>query len=129
MKIAARFALSALMLGALALPATAAAQERPADFERELRELATTPNAADADRALVLDFVTSEQVRDVARSIGVDGDRLADHVQTLDNAQAGDLAKRLRDANEHPLAGGDRVVITTTTIIIVLLIIILVAVA
>ncbi len=129
MKNLTRYALSALVFGALALPASTAAQERPADLDRELRELATTPSSADADRAVVRDFVASERVRDVARSIGVDADRLADQVETLDDAQAGDLAERIADANDDPLAGGDTFVITSTTIIIVLLILILVAVA
>lgn len=129
MKNATRFAFSALLLGALALPASAAAQERPADLDRELRELATTSSNADADRALVRDFVTREQVRDVARSMGIDTEALADQAQTMSDAEAGDLATRIRDANEDPLAGGDTFVITSTTIIIALLIVILVIVA
>lgn len=127
MKNLTRIALSLLLVGAMAGPATA--QEAGADLQSELREMAAAPSAADAHRAVVRDFIADDRVRSVAADLGVDLAGMEGRVATLDDADAADLAKRIRDANEDPLAGGDTLVITSTTIIIVLLIILLVAVA
>lgn len=127
MKNLTNIALSLLLVGGLAGPA--AAQDARAGVQSELREMAAAPSDADAHRAVVRDFIGNDRVRTVAADLGIDLAGLDERVATLSDGDAADLAKRIRDANEDPLAGGDTLVITSTTIIIVLLIILLVAVA
>lgn len=133
MKTTGSLAAAVLLTGVLALRAAAQTITNPARQETqvraELRELAASPTAADHDRAEVERFLANDRARDVAADMGIDLQALQDRVATLSDADAADLASRVKNANEAPMAGGDTFVITSTTIIIVLLIIILIIVA
>ncbi len=88
--------------------------------------------AGEAQRAAVQDALARPDVRSVAAKAGVNVDRLAARVATLDGAELAQVADAAQQVNQssQPLVGGaSTVVISTTTIIIVLLLIILIVVA
>ena len=79
----------------------------------------------DADRAAIHEALARPEVRDAARSLSIDMDRVnaaADTLSGADLAKAGDAA---RQVNQQLVGGASTVVISTTTIIIALLLIIL----
>jgi hypothetical protein len=86
--------------------------------------------AADvAQRAAIQEALARPEVRGVAEKAGVNVNRLAAHVATLDGTDLAQVADAAQQVN-HSLAGGaSTVVISTTTIIIVLLVLILIIVA
>jgi hypothetical protein len=115
---------------ALASPALAAQSPRHVLDQSALASAVAERAAADvAQRAAIQEALARPEVRGVAAKAGVDVDRLAAHVATLDGAELGQVADAAQQVN-HSLAGGaSTVVISTTTIIIVLLVIILIVVA
>jgi hypothetical protein len=88
--------------------------------------------AGDAQRAAVQEALARPEVRSVAAKAGVNVDRLAAQVATLDDtdlAQVADAAQQVNQSSQPLVGGASTVVISTTTIIIVLLLIILIVVA
>ena len=88
--------------------------------------------AGDAQRAAIQEALARPEVRSVAAKAGVNVDRLAAQVATLDGAELAQVADAAQQVNQssQPLVGGaSTIVISTTTIIIVLLLIILIVVA
>ena len=79
----------------------------------------------DGDRAAIREALARPEVRDAAKALNIDMDRVnaaADTLSGADLARAADAARRVN----HQLVGGaSTVVISTTTIIIALLLIIL----
>ena len=109
----------------------AQAQAAPDDGAvRTLREMVAQPSADMRNRKIVEDFLARDDVRDMARSHGMDPERIDARAAALDSETAGDLATRIQTLqDEGALAGGDTFVITSTTVIIVLLLIILIVVS
>lgn len=107
------------------------AQSSPDDAAtRTLREMVAEPTPDVRNREVIDQFLSREDVRDVARSHGMDPDRLSSTAATLDAETAGNLATRISTLqDEGVLAGGDTFVISATTVIIILLLLILIAVA
>lgn len=120
-----------VLLGATLLaPGQIQAQEANGDLERELRSMVTEPSPADADRAVLRDFLDRDRVQEIAGERGIDAEQLQGRVATLDGEEASELAQRVRDVQDDlDQVGGDTLVISATTVIIILLIILLVAVA
>jgi hypothetical protein len=122
--------LAAPLLLVLGLSPSAFAQERhavaPADIAR-----AVTQHVAeqDADRAAIQEALTRPEVRAIAARTGVDIDRLAASVDSLDPDAVARAAASAREVNTALVGGASTVTISTTTIIIVLLIVILILVA
>ncbi len=119
----------------LALAATFAvapglqAQEVQQDpVRQEVHSLAAQGDDAQADRAVIADFLRRADVERVAAERGIDLEQLQAGVQTMTAGQAAAVADRVQDSQQD-LAGGDTWVISTTTIIIALLIIIIIIVA
>jgi hypothetical protein len=83
----------------------------------------------DADRAAIREALARPQVRDMAGRMGLDVDRAAAVINTLDGADLTRAAGAARQVNQQLVGGATTVVITTTTIIIALLIIIILIVA
>ena len=116
---------------ALVSPAVAAqaAQRHVLDSSALASAVAERAAEGDAQRAAVQEALARPEVRGVAARAGVNLDRLAAHVATLDGVELAQVADAAQQVN-HSLAGGaSTVVISTTTIIIVLLVIILIVVA
>lgn len=119
-----------LFAASLLVPGPIQAQEANGELERELRGMVTEPSPAEADRAVLQDFLDRDDVQEVASERGIDAERLQDRVATLDGEEASELAQRVRDVQDDlDQVGGDTLVISATTVIIILLIILLVAVA
>ncbi|HUE96051.1 MAG TPA: hypothetical protein VMN39_05300 [Longimicrobiaceae bacterium] len=104
-----------------------AQETSPLDLEGELRMMVAEPSALELDRQVVLDFMDRAEVGEAVAGLGLDVERLAARVNTLDGGTLADLARQVRDSqDEADLVGGNTVVISTTTIIILLLVLILV---
>ena len=83
----------------------------------------------DADRAAIREALTRPQVRDAAKSIGVDVDKISARADTLSGPDLVKAADAARQVNHDLVGGASTVVISTTTIIIILLLVILLVVA
>lgn len=106
------------------------AQSSAEDETTTLREMVAEPTPDARNRAVIDDFLSRKDVRNVAQSHGMDPERLSSRAATLDAEAAGDLATRISTLqDEGALAGGDTFVISASTIIIILLLLILIAVA
>lgn len=103
------------------------AQEAQDPVQDELRTMVTETDQAEADRAVVREFLQRDDVQQVAGENGLDIERAEAGVRTLSAAQVANIADRITDA-EGQLVGGDTVIITSTTIIIILLILLLLSV-
>ena len=104
-----------------------AQETSPLDLEGELRMMVAEPSAADGDRQVVLDFMDRAEVFETLAGLGLDADRLAARVNTLDDATLADLARQVRESQDQAdLVGGNTIVLSTSTVIIILLILILV---
>ncbi len=117
-----------LVLTALAFFGTEVqAQETPPVLlENELRMMVAEPSTVHHDRQVVLDFMDRAEVGEAVAGLGLDPERLAARVNTLDAETLADLARQVRDSqDEADLVGGNTIVISATTVIIALLIIIL----
>jgi uncharacterized protein YidB (DUF937 family) len=111
-------------VAALAFSSPVQAQDRSAvsGAELDVAVLATPAHEGVAVRQ----FLSTEQVQEVAEQLGVNAPDLAAHVEAMDDATLARLAQQ-GGLDEQALAGGaDRIVISTTAIIIGLLILILV---
>jgi hypothetical protein len=83
----------------------------------------------DADRAAVRDALARPEVRDVAKKMNIDMDRVTTVADTLTGVELAQAAHAARQVNQQLVGGASTVVISTTTIIIILLLIILLVVA
>jgi hypothetical protein len=122
--------LSAPLILILGLSTPAHAQDRHAVPPSALAA-AVTDHAAtlDADRDAVREALNRPEVRVVAERTGIDIDRAAASIETLDASTLSRAADSAREVNDALVGGASTVTISTTTIIIVLLLIILVVVA
>jgi hypothetical protein len=116
-----------LMLG-LTMPAHA--QERHAVGPSALAAAVTDHVAArDGDRDAIREALNRPQVRAVAERAGVDIDRAAASIDSLDSSSLARAAASARQVNRALVGGASTVTISTTTIIIVLLVILIILVA
>ena len=118
----------------LSSPALAAQSSTRHLLDRSALASAVAERAAagDAQRAAIQEVLARPDVRGVAAKAGVNVDRLAAQVATLNGAelaQVADAAQRVNQADSPLVGGASTIVISTTTIIIVLLLIILLVVA
>jgi hypothetical protein len=122
--------LAASFVLVLGLSSSASAQERhavpPADLARAVTQHV---QSLDADRAAIREALSRPEVREVAERTGVDLDRLASAVDSLDPALVAQAAASARDVDAALVGGANTITISTTTIIIVLLLLILIIVA
>ena len=79
----------------------------------------------DADRAAIHEALARPEVRDAAKSLSIDIDRVATAADTLSGADLAKAADAARQVNHQLVGGASTVVISTTTIIIALLLLIL----
>jgi hypothetical protein len=92
------------------------------------RTVAASAVESGASRETVLRVLDTQLVREKARDLGVDSDRLAQGVATLDGVDLERAAAAARDV-ETALAGGDTITIGVTTLIVILLLVIIILVA
>ena len=85
--------------------------------------------ALDADRDAIREALNRPEVRAVAARTGLDIDRAAASIETLDPSTLARAAETARQVNGALVGGASTITISTTTIIIVLLLIILILVA
>jgi len=83
----------------------------------------------EANRAVVREALTQPQVREMAGRMGLDVNRAAAAIDTLNASDLARAANAARQVNEQLVGGATTVVITTTTIIIALLIILIIVLA
>lgn len=103
------------------------AQETSTHLEDELRMMVVEPSTVDRDQQVVRNFLDRVDVQEAIASSGLDRERLAERVGTLDDGAIAELAQQVESIDqEGDLIGGNTVVISTTTIIIILLVLILV---
>ncbi|MEX2471838.1 MAG: PA2779 family protein [Gemmatimonadota bacterium] len=103
------------------------AQETSTHLEDELRMMVVEPSTVDRDHQVVRNFLDRVDVQEAIASSGLDRERLAARVGTLDDGAIAELAQQVESIDqEGDLIGGNTVVISTTTIIIILLVLILV---
>lgn len=122
--------ISAPLILILGLATPARAQERHAVPPSALAAAVTDHVATrDADRDAIREALNRPEVRAVAERTGVDIDRAAASINTLDSSSLARAAESARQVNQALVGGASTVTISTTTIIIVLLIIILILVA
>ena len=121
---------SAPLVLVLGFCSPALAQNRHAVSPSALAE-AVTQHAAtlDADREAIREALNRPEVRSVAERMGIDIDRAAASLDTLDAARTSRAAESARRVNDALVGGASTVTISTTTLIIVLLLIILILVA
>ena len=121
--------LSACML-TLGICAPAAAQERHA-VSPDAVSAAVVEHADGiaANRAAIRAALSKPEVRAVAERAGIDIDRAAASLDSLDSATTARAAEAARQVNDALVGGASTITISTTTIIIVLLLIILIVVA
>ena len=79
----------------------------------------------DADRAAIREALGRPEVRDAAKSLSIDVDRVTVAADTLSGADLSKAADAARQVNHQLVGGASTVVISTTTIIIALLLVIL----
>jgi hypothetical protein len=82
--------------------------------------------AQDADRAAVREALARPEVQNVAKSIGVDLDKITNAVDTMSAADVAQAASTARQVNQQLVGGASTIVISTTTIIIALLVVLLI---
>ena len=122
--------ISAPLILILGLATSARAQERHAVPPSALAAAVTDHVATrDADRDAIREALKRPEVRAVAERTGIDIDRAAAAVDTLDSSSLARAAASARQVNQALVGGASTITISTTTIIIVLLIIILILVA
>jgi hypothetical protein len=120
-----------LALAALiAAPSSTFAQQRhvidPATVAASVAQHAAEQ---DANRAAVREALTQPQVREMAGRMGLDVDRAAAAIDTLNASDLERAATAARQVNQQLVGGATTIVITTTTIIIALLIILIIVLA
>lgn len=119
--------ISGALLLILGLATAAHAQERHAVAPSALAAAVTGHVVArDADRDAIREALARPEVRAVAERAGLDIDRAAASIDSLDSSSLERAAASARQVNQALVGGASTVTISTTTIIIVLLIIILV---
>ncbi len=124
-----RFATALALTGTFLLVGQAQGQEvQDHQVREEVRSMVMEGSTAQADRAVVSDFLERSDVGRAASERGLDLERVKDGVQALSAKEASRLAQRVQEVDAY-LAGGDTFVITSTTVIIILLVLILIAVA
>lgn len=97
------------------------------DLQDELRMMVVEPSDVDRDREVVRDFLDRVDVQEAIASSGLDRERLAARLGTLDDGAIAELAQQVESIDqEGDLIGGNTVVISTSTVIIILLVLILV---
>jgi uncharacterized protein YidB (DUF937 family) len=109
---------------ALGLASPVLAQDRSAVSGAELDAavLGSTVQGGEAVRQ----FLSTEQVQEVADELGVSATELSASVAALDNATLARLAQQGGLAEQDLAGGANTIVISTTTVIIILLILILI---
>lgn len=116
---------------------TAAAQQPPAitgaptiASPAALDALAAEQVRADeANRQIVRDVLSRDEVREVASKAGLDLNSARQALATLDGAELQEIADHARRVDASLSGGASTLVISTTTIIIILLVVILLVVA
>ncbi len=83
----------------------------------------------DADRAALREALARPEVRGTASKLGVDVDRLATAVGTMNGTDLARAADAARQVNQSLVGGASTVVISTTTIIIGLLVLLVIILA
>jgi biotin carboxylase len=122
--------LAAPLILILGISTPARAQDRHAVSPSALAA-AVADHAAtlDADRDAIREALNRPEVRAVAERTGIDIDRAAASIDTLDSSTLARAAESARLVNDALVGGASTITISTTTIIIVLLLIILIIVA
>lgn len=122
--------ISAPLMLILGFATPARAQERHAVAPSALAAAVTDHVAArDADREAIREALKRPEVRAIAERVGIDIDRTAASIDSVDSSSLARAAESARQVNQALVGGASTVTISTTTIIIVLLIIILILVA
>jgi hypothetical protein len=119
------------VLAALIAASTAAFAEQRHVVDPAAVAATVAQHAAEqeASRAAVREALAQPQVREIAGRMGLDINRAAAAVDTLNAGDLDRAATAARQVNERLVGGATTVVITTTTIIIALLVILIIVLA
>jgi hypothetical protein len=114
----------------MALATSAFADQRHAVDPASLAAAVSQHTARqDADRAALHEALARPEVRSAAVKLGVDVDRMASSVDTMNGADLARAAEAARHVNQTLVGGASTVVISTTTIIIGLLVLLVIILA
>lgn len=120
---------SVLLLVFVASRPVSAQQAHVADPATLDRAVADHIRQSADDRQEVLRVLENEQVRELAKGVGLDLTRAKAAVATLDETELGSIATQARAVSDALAGGQGSVTISTTVIIIALLVLILLIVA
>lgn len=121
----ARLLLTVTLAFLMAAPAGFAADQHVVTPQQLAATVAGQTAQQDADRAAIHEALARSDVRDAAKSLSIDIDRIATAADTLSGADLAKAADAARQVNHQLVGGASTVVISTTTIIIGLLLLIL----
>ena len=120
----------AVLAASIAAPSATFAQQRHViDPAAVAASVAQHAAEQDANRAAVREALTQPQVREMARRMGLDVNRAAAAIDTLNASDLERAANAARQVNQQLVGGATTITITTTTIIIALLIILIIVLA
>jgi pyruvate/2-oxoglutarate dehydrogenase complex dihydrolipoamide acyltransferase (E2) component len=126
MKTVRQLLVLSLVFLTMAAGSASAGQQHVVDPSQLATAIAQQVAAQDADRAAIREALARPEVRDVAKSMGVDLDQLTSAVGTMTAADVAQAGSAARQVNQQLVGGASTVVISTTTIIVVLLIVLLI---
>jgi len=112
----------------LASPA-AATQEHVVDTSQLRAIVAERQAQQEQDRAAIREALGRSEVRQVAKTVGADMDRLTAAIDTFSTSDLERAADAARQVNDRLVGGASSITISTTTLIIGLLVLILLIVA
>src|SRR5581483_5110221 len=121
----ARLLLTVALALLIAAPSGFAADQHVVSPQQLAATVSGVAAQQDADRAAIREALARPEVRDAARSLSIDIDRVTAATDTLSGADLAKAADTARQVNHQLVGGASTVVISTTTIIIALLLIIL----
>ena len=121
----ARLLLIFILALVVAGPSTVAADQHVVSPEHLAATVSGEVAQRDADRAAIHEALGRPEVREAAKSLSIDIDRVTTAADTLSGADLSKAADAARQVNHQLVGGASTVVISTTTIIIALLLIIL----
>ncbi len=109
----------------MAVPSGFAADQHVVSPQQLAATIAAQTAEQDADRAAIHEALARPEVRETAKKLDIDMDRVTAAADVLSGADLTKAAQAARQVNHQLVGGASTVVISTTTIIIVLLLLIL----
>lgn len=109
----------------ISVPSGFAADQHVVSPEQLAATISGQTAQQEADRSAIHEALARPEVRETAKKLNIDMDRVTAAADTLSGADLAKAAQTARQVNHQLVGGASTVVISTTTIIIVLLLLIL----